>query len=89
MNLEEILNDALNEAICNTNRIKNANSNKVAQFVIDYLALKKLRSDLVIPTIAEITGNTPESIATTTQPKGNFPRWAKLAIVVYERLSER
>jgi len=39
--------------------------------------------------IAEITGNTPESIATTTQPKGNFPRWAKLAIIVYERLSER
>ena len=39
--------------------------------------------------IAEITGNTPDSIATTTQPKGNFPRWAKLAVVVYERLSER
>jgi len=39
--------------------------------------------------IAEITGNTPESIATTTQPKGKFPRWAKLAVVVYERLSER
>jgi hypothetical protein len=39
--------------------------------------------------IAEITGNTPESIATTTQPKSKFPRWAKLAIVVYERLSER
>lgn len=39
--------------------------------------------------IAEITGNTPESIATTTQPKSKFPIWAKLAIVVYERLSER
>ena len=39
--------------------------------------------------IADITGNTPESIATTTQPRGNFPRWAKLAVVVYEKLSDR
>lgn len=37
--------------------------------------------------IAEITGNTPESIATTTQPSKSFPRWAKLAVVVYERLT--
>lgn len=35
--------------------------------------------------IAEITGNTPESIATTTQPNSKFPRWAKLAVVIYER----
>lgn len=47
MNLEQILNEALNEAMCNTNRIKNPNSNKVAQFVIDFLARKELKSDLL------------------------------------------
>ena len=53
-----------------------------------YKAMKK-GLGLTNSSIAEITGNTPESIATTTQPKGNFPRWAKLSVVVYERLSER
>ncbi len=53
-----------------------------------YRAMKK-GMGLTNTDIAEITGNTPESIATTTQPKSKFPRWAKLAIVVYERLSER
>ena len=47
MDLEQILNEALNEAMCNTNRIKNPNSNKVAQFVIDFLARKELKSDLL------------------------------------------
>jgi hypothetical protein len=37
--------------------------------------------------IANITGNTPESVATTTQPNRNFPRGLKLAIVVYEKIS--
>lgn len=53
-----------------------------------YKAMKK-GMNLTNTDIAEITGNTPESIATTTQPKSKLPRWAKLAIVVYERLSER
>ena len=53
-----------------------------------YKAMKK-GLGLTNSSIAEITGNTPESIATTTQPNSNFPRWAKLAVVVYERLSER
>ena len=39
--------------------------------------------------IANITGNTPQSIATITQPNSKFPRWAKLAIVIYERLSKK
>lgn len=53
-----------------------------------YKAMKK-GLELTNSDIANITGNTPESIATTTQPNRKFPRWAKLAVVVYERLSER
>lgn len=34
--------------------------------------------------IARITGNTPDSIKTATQPSNEIPRWLKLAIVVYE-----
>jgi len=36
--------------------------------------------------IAEITGNTPDSIKTVTQPNRDIPRLLKLAIVVYEKL---
>ena len=36
--------------------------------------------------IAEITGNTPDSVKTVTQPDKELPRWLKLAIVVFERL---
>ena len=38
--------------------------------------------------IAEITGNTANSIGTVTQPNKEFPRWAKLSIVIFERLNE-
>lgn len=38
--------------------------------------------------IADITGNTKESIKSTTQPNKTFPRWARLAIVVFERLKK-
>jgi hypothetical protein len=38
--------------------------------------------------IAEITGNTKDSIKTVTQPNSDFPRWAKLAIVIYEKLNQ-
>jgi len=34
--------------------------------------------------IAEITGNTADSIKSSTQPNNEIPRWLKLAIVVYE-----
>jgi hypothetical protein len=37
--------------------------------------------------IADIIGNTPDSVKSTTQPNKDLPRWLKLAIVVYERLS--
>ena len=38
--------------------------------------------------IAEITGNTYDSIKSTTQPNKDIPRWLRLAIVVYERYNE-
>ena len=36
--------------------------------------------------IAEITGNSADSVKSVTQPKKELPRWLKLAIVVYERM---
>jgi len=39
--------------------------------------------------IAEITGNTTESITTVTQPSKELPRWTRLAIVVYEKLKPK
>lgn len=38
--------------------------------------------------IAEITGNTYDSIKSTTQPNKDMPRMLKLTIVVYERMSK-
>ena len=34
--------------------------------------------------IAKITGNTADSIKSSTQPNKELPRWLKLAIVIYE-----
>jgi|WetSurMetagenome_2_1015567.scaffolds.fasta_scaffold432318_2 hypothetical protein len=34
--------------------------------------------------LAEITGNTADSIKSSTQPNNELPRWLKLAIVIYE-----
>jgi len=50
---------------------------------------KEMKSALKITNadIAIITGNTPDSIKSTTQPNKSFPRMLKLAIVVYEKLS--
>ena len=41
--------------------------------------------------VAEITGNTEDSIKTATSPSyiAGFPRWAKLAIHVYETLTRK
>ncbi len=39
--------------------------------------------------IAEITGNSADSVKSVTQPNKDIPRWLKLAIVIYERLSEQ
>ena len=38
--------------------------------------------------IADITGNSADSVKSVTQPNKEIPRWLKLAIVVYERLSD-
>jgi len=38
--------------------------------------------------IAEIIGNTEDSVKSTTQPNKDLPRWLKLAIVIYERMSK-
>jgi len=39
--------------------------------------------------IADITGNSADSVKSVTQPNKDIPRWLKLAIVIYERLSEQ
>ena len=39
--------------------------------------------------IAKIIGNSADSVKSVTQPNKEIPRWLKLAIVVYERLSEQ
>ena len=38
--------------------------------------------------IAEITGNSSDSVKSVTQPNKEIPRWLKLAIVVFEKMSE-
>jgi hypothetical protein len=39
--------------------------------------------------IADIIGNSADSVKSVTQPNKKIPRWLKLAIVLYERLSEQ
>tara|TARA_R110000796_G_C14448050_1_gene423090 strand:+ start:612 stop:857 length:246 start_codon:yes stop_codon:yes gene_type:complete len=41
-NIEYILNDCLNKAMCQKNRIQNPNSNNIADFVSKYLQTEKL-----------------------------------------------
>lgn len=52
---------------------------------------KEMKSGLGLTNfdIAEITGNSADSIKSVTQPNKEIPRWLKLAIVIYERLSEQ
>lgn len=38
--------------------------------------------------IAEITGNSADSVKSVTQPNKEIPRWLKLSIVVYERMQQ-
>lgn len=49
----------------------------------------KLELGLTNSDIADITGNSADSVKSVTQPNKEIPRWLKLAIVVYERLSEQ
>ena len=53
-----------------------------------YKAMKK-GLGLTNSDIADIIGNTPDSIKSTTQPNKELPRWLKLAIVVFERMSKQ
>ena len=38
--------------------------------------------------IADIIGNSADSVKSVTQPNKEIPRWLKLAIVVYEKLKK-
>ena len=38
--------------------------------------------------ISEITGNTGDSIQVVTSKEDKFPRWAKLAVWVYETMKD-
>lgn len=51
---------------------------------------KSMKSGLELTNsdIADITGNSADSVKSVTQPNKQIPRWLKLAIVVYERLSD-
>ena len=39
--------------------------------------------------IAEITGNSAESIKTVTQKNKQLPRWVKLSIYIYEKFNSK
>lgn len=49
---------------------------------------KEMKSGLELTNsdIADITGNSADSVKSVTQPNKEIPRWLKLAIVVYERM---
>ena len=52
---------------------------------------KAMKKGLVLTNsdIANIIGNTSDSVKSTTQPNKELPRWLKLAIVVFERMSKQ
>lgn len=53
-----------------------------------HVRFKEMKSGLGLTNsdIAEITGNSADSVKSVTQPNKEIPRWLKLAIVVYERM---
>jgi hypothetical protein len=53
-----------------------------------YKAMKK-GLELTNSSIADITGNSADSVKSITQPNKDIPRWVKLAIVVYERMQAK
>ena len=53
-----------------------------------YKAMKK-ELGLTNSDIAEITGNSADSVKSVTQPNKEIPRWLKLAIVVHERCKKK
>lgn len=47
MDIEHVLNDALNKALCSKNRIQIPNSNNIAEFVTEYLkAIAKAKANM-------------------------------------------
>lgn len=52
---------------------------------------KAMKKDLGLTNsdIAEITGNSADSVKSVTQPNKEIPRWLKLAIVVHERWKKK
>ena len=52
-----------------------------------YKAMKK-GLNITNSKVAEVTGNTVNSVKSTTQPNKPFPRNLKLAIWVFERMSK-
>jgi len=52
---------------------------------------KEMKSGLGLTNsdIADVTGNSADSVKSVTQPNKEIPRWLKLAIVVYERMVAR
>lgn len=56
-----------------------------------YNRFKAMKSGLGLTNsdIADIIGNSADSVKSVTQPNKEIPRWLKLAIVVYERLSQQ
>ena len=53
-----------------------------------YKAMKK-ELGLTNYDIAEITGNSSDSIKSVTQPNKEIPRWLKLAIWIHERREKK
>lgn len=53
-----------------------------------YKAMKR-ELGLTNSDIAEITGNSADSVKSVTQPNKEIPRWLKLAIVVHERWKKK
>lgn len=53
-----------------------------------YKAMKK-ELGLSNSDIAEITGNSADSVKSVTQPNKEIPRWLKFAIVVHERWKKK
>ena len=55
----------------------------------DRFKAMKRHLNLTNSDISEITGNTYNSVKTTTQPNKDLPRWARLAVVVFERMKQK
>jgi len=51
-----------------------------------YKAMKKVMG-YTNSDIADITGNTPNSVKSVTRKGKELPRWVKLSIVIFEKLN--